>query len=68
MDKHIIRCSCGHLEYDDNAMWLNGGPWCRDCYKEKYEKTYNKKYSYDELDYLPKPTEDMYNKQELFDY
>ncbi len=68
MEKHIIRCKCGHLDYEDHAYWLRGGPWCRNCYMEKYEEEYGKKYPYEDLFDVELPSERMYNKQELYGY
>lgn len=59
----IIRCKCKHLEYEDNARWLSGGPWCRHCYRKIYEAEYGRKYTYNDLDTFIEPSEQMYERQ-----
>ena len=61
----IIRCKCGHIDYYDLSMWLSGGPWCRNCYKKKYEEQRGKKYEYTDLDETPMPTEEMFEIQNM---
>ena len=64
MDGLIIRCKCGHVEYDDHARWLTGGPWCRQCYKNRYHEIYQHPYKWTDIDDVPEPSEEMYRKQQ----
>ena len=49
--KKIELCKyCGKPEYYGEYRWLNGRMMCRDCYKEEYERSTGKAYTWDDLD------------------
>ena len=54
----IVRCKyCNKPEYYGKFIWLNSHMLCRDCYKAMYEKIYNTRYEWHDLD-GKRPTEE----------
>ena len=51
MKGELIVCKhCGRPEWWGRMIWLSGRCMCRKCYKEDYERTHGKPYTWDDLD------------------